>query len=113
MRASNQLTTIFTAATDRVTVYLHGWYGQPAYHAGNVVLDGPGGSGPPPDTTVPAVPATLGVGQPTSSSLRLTWSASTDNVGVDQTPSRTGRFHRAVPVVGIPAIPAVGIRSRR
>jgi hypothetical protein len=65
----NQLTTTLTAATDRVTVYLHGWYGQPAYHADDFVLDGPGGNGPPPpDTTDPTVPANLVVGQPTSSS---------------------------------------------
>lgn len=68
------------AATTRVTVFLHGWYGQPAYQADDVVLDGPGGT---PDTSPPTVPAGLAVGDPSSSTLRLTWSASTDNVGVD------------------------------
>lgn len=64
-------------------MYLHGWYGQPAYNADDVVLDGPGGTGPPPDTTAPTVPGGLAVGSPTSSSLRLTWSVAADNVGID------------------------------
>jgi chitinase len=55
----NQLTTTFTtsAATTRVTIYLHGWYGLPPYQADDVVLDGPRGTPdpttPPPTTTPP------------------------------------------------------------
>ncbi|MCF6476858.1 carbohydrate-binding protein, partial [Nonomuraea sp. MG754425] len=45
----------------------------------DVVLDGPGGA---PDTQAPSVPGNLSVGGATSSSLSLTWSAATDNVGV-------------------------------
>ena len=49
-----QLTTTFTtsASASTVTIYLHGWYGLPAYQADDVVLDGPGGTGPPPDLSL-------------------------------------------------------------
>ncbi|MGW4802467.1 fibronectin type III domain-containing protein, partial [Nonomuraea sp. NPDC004297] len=67
------------ASTTSVTVYVNGWYGQGAYLADDVVLDGPGGA---PDTQAPSVPGNLSVGGATSSSLSLTWSAATDNVGV-------------------------------
>ncbi|WP_432944391.1 chitinase [Kribbella sp. CA-253562] len=80
-----QLTTTFTtgANASTATIYLHGWYGVPAYQADDVVLDGPGGTGPPPDTTAPTTPGGLTVGSPTSSSLRLNWSAATDASGID------------------------------
>ncbi|WP_446459327.1 carbohydrate binding domain-containing protein [Streptomyces vinaceus] len=39
--------------TTSVTVYLHGWYGQPAYYADDVSLSGPGGTTPPPSTAPP------------------------------------------------------------
>jgi chitinase len=83
--AWNQLTTTFTtsASAATVTIYLHGWYGLPAYQADDVVLDGPGGTGPPPDTTAPTTPGGLTVGGPTSSSLRLDWSAASDANGID------------------------------
>ncbi|KPI10248.1 glycoside hydrolase family 18 [Actinobacteria bacterium OV450] len=47
--------------TTSVTVYLHGWYGQAAYHADDVSLTGPGGSGPTPTVTPPttAPPTTV------------------------------------------------------
>ena len=41
-----------------------------------------GGSPPPPDTQPPTTPANLAVTATTSSSVSLSWSASTDNVGV-------------------------------
>jgi chitinase len=83
--AWNQLTTTFTtsASATTVNVYVHGWYGVPAYQADDIVLDGPGGTGTPPDTTAPTVPGGLTVGSPTSSSLALTWSAASDANGVD------------------------------
>lgn len=82
--AWNKLTTTFTtsASASQVVVYLHGWYGQSPYQADEVFLEGPGGSGPPPDTTAPSVPGGLTVGSPTPSSLRLTWSAATDANGI-------------------------------
>ncbi|MFD9127322.1 carbohydrate binding domain-containing protein [Kitasatospora sp. NPDC059571] len=50
-----QLSTSFTtgASTTSVTVYLHGWYGQGAYLADDVVLSGPGGSTSPSPTATP------------------------------------------------------------
>lgn len=117
--AWNKLTTTFTAAGDHVTVYLHGWYGNPAYHADDVVLDGQGGTGPGPDTVAPSVPGGLSVGQPTSSSLRLTWSAASDDVGVDHYDvSRNGGAATAVGNVtgytatGLAAATTYGFRVR-
>jgi chitodextrinase len=79
-----QISTSFTtsASTTSVTIYVNGWYGQGAYYADDIVLDGPGGTPPPPDTTPPSVPGGVSVGGATSSSLTVSWTASTDNVGV-------------------------------
>jgi chitinase len=46
----SQLSVSFTtgATTTSVTVYVHGWYGQPTYEADDVSLTGPGGSSPTP-----------------------------------------------------------------
>ncbi|MCX4743966.1 glycosyl hydrolase family 18 protein [Kitasatospora sp. NBC_01287] len=51
-----QLSTGFTtgASTTSVTVYLHGWYGQPAYYADDVSLTGPAGSSPTPTSAPPS-----------------------------------------------------------
>ncbi|MEV5604402.1 glycosyl hydrolase family 18 protein [Streptomyces sp. NPDC052299] len=46
------------ANTTSVTVYLHGWYGTPAYFADDVSLTGPGGTTPPPTTPPPTDPPT-------------------------------------------------------
>ncbi|MFD0564672.1 carbohydrate binding domain-containing protein [Kitasatospora saccharophila] len=51
-----QLSTTFStgASTTSVTVFVHGWYGQPAFYADDLVLSGPGGSGSPsPSTSAP------------------------------------------------------------
>jgi hypothetical protein len=58
-----QLSTSFTtgANTTSVTVYVHGWYGQPAYYADDFSLAGPAGSTTPPTsptTTPPTSPTT-------------------------------------------------------
>ncbi|MEV5898299.1 chitinase [Nonomuraea fuscirosea] len=76
-----QLRTSFTtgAGATSVTIHVNGWYGQGAYVADDVVLDGPGGT---PDTQAPTTPGNLTVGGATSSSLSLSWNASTDDVGV-------------------------------
>jgi chitinase len=70
-----KLTTTFTtgAATTKVTIYTHGWYGTGAYFADDVSLVGPGAStgGPP------AAPGGLKAGTVTSSSVALSWSAVT------------------------------------
>ncbi|MFE0513892.1 chitinase [Streptomyces sp. NPDC058964] len=73
-----QLSTTFTtgASTTSVTVYTHGWYGQPAYYADDVSLYGPdGGGGGDPAPTVPAAPAGPSVSGTTSSSVSLAWTA--------------------------------------
>ncbi|MFC4114560.1 chitinase [Nonomuraea zeae] len=76
-----QLKTSFTtgATTTSVVVHVNGWYGQGAYLADDVVLDGPGGT---PDTQAPTVPGTPAVGGATAGTLTVTWPAATDNVGV-------------------------------
>lgn len=67
-----KLTTTFHtgARTTSVTVYLNGWYGQPAYYADDISLVGPGGS-----TTIPGVPTGLTVAGTTARSASLSWTA--------------------------------------
>ncbi|MFI7045859.1 carbohydrate binding domain-containing protein [Streptosporangium sandarakinum] len=81
--AYTRLTTSFTTgpSTTSVTVYVNSWYGQGAYQADDLVLDGPPGEGLPGDTVPPTVPANLTVGGATATSLALSWSASTDDSG--------------------------------
>lgn len=63
-----QLSLSFTtgASATSVTVYLHGWYGQPTYYADDISLTGPGGSG----TTPPTSPTTTPPTSPTTSPTR-------------------------------------------
>ncbi|MEV7322058.1 glycoside hydrolase family 18 protein [Streptomyces sp. NPDC093970] len=70
-----KLTTTFTtgAATTRVTLYTHGWYGTGAYNADDISLVGPGGSTGQP----PATPSGLKTGTITSTSVGLSWTAVT------------------------------------
>ncbi|MGW1764442.1 chitinase [Streptomyces sp. NPDC002073] len=73
-----KLSTTFTtgANTTRVTVYTHGWYGQPAYVVDDFSVFGPDGGGPTdPGPSIPGAPAGLTVGGATSSSLNLSWNA--------------------------------------
>ncbi len=81
--AYRQVSTSFTtgANTTSVTVYVNGWYGQGAYQADDLVLDGPPGNPQPGDTTPPTVPGNLSVSGATSSTLAVSWSASTDDSG--------------------------------
>ncbi|RZU44223.1 chitinase [Streptomyces sp. BK022] len=72
-----QLSTTFTtgSATTSVTVYTHGWYGQAAYYADDVQVQGPdGGGGGDPAPTKPGTPGGLAVSGTTSSSVSLAWS---------------------------------------
>lgn len=66
----SQLSTSFTtgASTTTVSIYLHGWYGQPTYYADDVSLTGPGGTG-----QAPSAPTGLTVTGTTSSSASLSW----------------------------------------
>ncbi|MGW2964034.1 chitinase [Streptomyces sp. NPDC001220] len=74
-----KLTTTFTtgAATTKVTVYTHGWYGTGAYYADDISLVGPGGTTGQP----PAAPTGLKAGTVTSSSVGLSWTAVTGATG--------------------------------
>ncbi|MGW4595189.1 chitinase [Streptomyces sp. NPDC004457] len=75
-----KLSTTFRtgAATTKVTIYTHGWYGTGAYNADDLTLIGPGGSG---TTQPPAAPAGLRTTTVTSSSVGLSWSAVTGATG--------------------------------
>ncbi|WP_327008567.1 glycosyl hydrolase family 18 protein [Dactylosporangium sp. NBC_01737] len=55
--AYSQLSVAFTtgAAQTSAVVYVHGWYGQPAYTADDFSLSGPGGT--PPTTLEPTTPS--------------------------------------------------------
>ncbi|WP_405388322.1 glycoside hydrolase family 18 protein [Streptomyces sp. NBC_01102] len=77
--AYKQLTTTFRTgpATTSVTVYTHGWYGTPAYYADDLTLTGPGGD----PVVVPAAPTGLRAGTATSSSVPLSWTASSGATG--------------------------------
>ncbi|WP_410784894.1 chitinase [Kribbella sp. C-35] len=72
-----QLSVAFTtgASQTSVQVYVHGWYGQPAYQADDFTLDGPGGT-----PGAPSTPGTPTVTSTTTSSIALTWPASTGTV---------------------------------
>jgi hypothetical protein len=72
-----QLSVQFTTAAGQssVQIYLHGWYAQGTYYADDVSLDGPGGG-----STVPGVPGTPSVTGTTSSSISLSWGASSGTV---------------------------------
>ncbi|WP_030747004.1 chitinase [Streptomyces griseus] len=73
-----QLTTTFTtgASTTSVEVYTHGWYGTAAYYVDDVSVFGPDGGGTQdPDPVVPATPAGLAAGTPTTSAVPLSWNA--------------------------------------
>jgi hypothetical protein len=74
------LSTTFTtgAATTSVTIFVHGWYGQPTYFADDLSLSGPAGSG---GTSVPAAPTGLTVTGTNSSSASLSWTASSGATG--------------------------------
>ncbi|MGC4939440.1 chitinase [Kribbella sp. DT2] len=75
-----QLSVSFTTTASQTSaqIYLHGWYGQPAYQADDVILDGPGGN--PPTQGAPSVPGNPSVTGTTNSSIGLTWPASTGTV---------------------------------
>jgi hypothetical protein len=77
----SQLTVSFTTGASQTSaqIYVHGWYAQGTYYADDFSLDGPGGSS---DTQAPTAPTNLTSTGKTSSSVSLSWSAATDNVGV-------------------------------
>ncbi|MFD9304405.1 chitinase [Streptomyces sp. NPDC060048] len=73
-----KLSTTFTTGpnTTQVTVYTHGWYGQPGYVVDEFSVFGPdGGGGTDPAPTVPGAPAGTAVSGQSSSGLTLSWNA--------------------------------------
>ncbi|WP_405790818.1 chitinase [Streptomyces sp. NBC_01367] len=74
--AWKQLTTTFRTgpSTTSVTVYTHGWYGQPAHVTDDLTLVGPdpGGPGQP---QPPAAPTGLTASATSSNAVALSWSA--------------------------------------
>lgn len=72
--AWKQLTTSFRTgpSTTSVTVYTHGWYGQPAHYTDDLTLIGPdpGGPGQP---LPPAAPTGLTAAASSSTSVSLSW----------------------------------------
>ncbi|WP_335755568.1 chitinase [Streptomyces sp. Sge12] len=77
--AWKQLATTFRTgpSTTSVTVYTHGWYGQPAHVTDDLSLIGPdpGGPGQP---RPPAAPTGLAASATSPTSVALTWSAVPD-----------------------------------
>ncbi len=74
--AWTQLSLTFTASSTSVEVYFHGWYGQGAYQADDISLQGQGGTNP----GVPGVPGNLRSTGVTDTSISLAWNASTGTV---------------------------------
>ncbi|MEU1645476.1 discoidin domain-containing protein [Micromonospora zamorensis] len=78
--SGNTATVSFTAASTRyVRVQVTGNTGWPAAQLSEVEVYGAAGNT---DTKAPSVPGNLAYTEPASGQIRLTWSASTDNVGV-------------------------------
>ncbi|MGW0751708.1 chitinase [Streptomyces sp. NPDC002587] len=73
-----KLSTTFTTgpSTTQVTVYTHGWYGQPAYAVDEFSVFGPdGGGGTDPGPGIPGAPAGTAVSGQSASGLTLAWNA--------------------------------------
>lgn len=73
-----KLSTTFSTGpnTTQVTVYTHGWYGQPAYFADEFSVFGPdGGGGTDPGPGIPGSPSGTAVSGQSASGLTLSWNA--------------------------------------
>ncbi|MFG2877771.1 chitinase [Streptomyces sp. NPDC048337] len=73
-----KLSTTFTTgpSTTQVTVYTHGWYGQPAYVVDEFSVFGPdGGGGTDPGPSVPGAPGGMAVSGQSANGLTLSWNA--------------------------------------
>ncbi|MEU5811414.1 glycoside hydrolase family 18 protein [Streptomyces sp. NPDC047718] len=73
-----KLSTAFTTgpATTQVTVWTHGWYGQPAYTVDEFSVFGPDGGGPTdPGPSLPGAPAGAAVSGQSQDALTLSWDA--------------------------------------
>ncbi|MFI7342523.1 fibronectin type III domain-containing protein [Streptomyces sp. NPDC050085] len=99
----SQLTVKFTtgASQTSATIYTQGWYAQGTYYADDISLDGPGGN--PGDTQAPTAPTNLTSTGKTSSSVSLSWGASSDNVGVTGYDIYSGGSNKLLTVSGTSA----------
>ncbi|MFE3990228.1 chitinase [Streptomyces goshikiensis] len=73
-----KLSTTFSTGpnTTQVTVYTHGWYGQPAYTVDEFSVFGPdGGGGTDPGPSVPGAPGGAAVSGQSANGLTLAWNA--------------------------------------
>ncbi|MFG2999385.1 chitinase [Streptomyces sp. NPDC048340] len=73
-----KLSTTFSTGpnTTQVTVWTHGWYGQPAYTVDEFSVFGPdGGGGTDPGPSIPGAPSGTAVSGQSASALTLSWSA--------------------------------------
>ncbi|CAM5563554.1 chitinase [Streptomyces avidinii] len=73
-----KLSTTFTTgpSTTQVTVYTHGWYGQPGFVVDEFSVFGPdGGGGTDPGPGIPGAPAGSAVSGQSASGLTLSWNA--------------------------------------
>ena len=75
----NTVTITFAESTARyLRLQVTANTGWPAAQVGELEVFGPAGG----DTTAPSAPSNLAFTQPQAGQVRLTWNASTDNVGV-------------------------------
>ncbi|MFF2192644.1 chitinase [Streptomyces sp. NPDC058157] len=73
-----KLSTTFTTgpSTTKVTVWTHGWYGQPAYLVDEFSVFGPdGGGGTDPGPSLPGAPSAATVSGQSDNALTLSWNA--------------------------------------
>ncbi|WP_405015289.1 carbohydrate binding domain-containing protein [Kitasatospora sp. NBC_01539] len=87
-----QLGVSFTtgAGTTSVTVYVHGWYGQPTYYADDVSLAGPGGSSPSPTASPSPSSSPSTSASPSSSPSTSTSPSSSPSTSASPSTSPTG-----------------------
>ncbi|MEV7118632.1 chitinase [Kitasatospora griseola] len=104
----NQLNTSFTtgASTTSVTLYVHGWYGQPTYYADDIQLIGPGGTATPsPSATSvspkPSASASASPSQSASPSASASPSQSA-SPSASNSPSPSGSATTPAPNTGLP-----------
>ncbi|WP_282202418.1 chitinase [Kitasatospora fiedleri] len=99
--AWNQLNTTFTtgANTTSVTLYVHGWYGQPTYYADDIQLIGPGGTASP---TPSASPTKSASPSPSASPTKSASPSASASPTKSSSPSPSASASTPPPVTGLP-----------